>query len=314
MRPRIIISCGDVNGVGLQCLAGALKANGVPAELALAIPQDLYSKAVGLYGLTDTLEIIPLQERAVIRPGIPSNDSSLVAIASLERSIELVRTKEYHALVTLPINKLALSRVGWDFAGQTEMVAARVGGTPLMVLCSGLLRVALATVHLPLEAVTKTLTVPLITQRIQALHSHLVNSVGITSPTIAVLAVDPHAGESGVIGTTDSSIVAPAIATARELGVNVDGPHPADGFFGFGAYHNYDGILAMYHDQGLIPLKLLAKGAGVNVTAGLPVIRTSPDHGTAYNLAPTGNADPQSTYSALILAVEMAQRGITNID
>jgi 4-hydroxythreonine-4-phosphate dehydrogenase len=211
------------------------------------------------------------------------------------------------AMVTLPINKHALASVGWPYPGQTEMVADGGHGDPLMVLSSGSVRVALTTVHVPLRDVVSALSVDRIGERIQQLHDHCRRDYGITSPSIAVLAVDPHAGDHGTIGTADTELTLPAIARARETGMQVDGPFPADGFFAFGAYRQYDGILAMYHDQGLIPLKVLAQGGGVNTTAGIDIVRTSPDHGTAYQLAAGGlHIDARSTYEAVTLACTIA--------
>jgi 4-hydroxythreonine-4-phosphate dehydrogenase len=183
------------------------------------------------------------------------------------------------------------------------MLGEYASGNPLMVLCTHDVRVALATVHVPLRTVADLITPDLITTRVKQLTQHLRNRHGIEHPSIAVLAVNPHAGDNGVIGDEDLRIVEPTIKHLRQDGFNVDGPHPADGFFAFGSYTRYDGILAMYHDQGLIPLKLLAQGAGVNVTAGLSIVRTSPDHGTAYDRALASDIDAASTR----MAIEMAE-------
>lgn len=225
-----------------------------------------------------------------------------MAISSERIAIQQTVDGAFDAIVTLPINKNALARVGWPYAGQTEMLGAFAHGEPLMVLCTHDVRVALATVHIPLRMVASTITTELVEHRIHQLRDHLRSALGIAEPSIAVLALNPHAGDNGIIGEEDNCIIAPAIERCTEAGMNVTGPHPADGFFAFGEYQRYDGILAMYHDQGLIPLKLLAKGAGVNVTAGLPIIRTSPDHGTAYDRATSAEIDSTSS----LLALEMA--------
>ena len=182
------------------------------------------------------------------------------------------------------------------------MLGAYSSGEPLMVLCTQDVRVALVTVHVPLRNVSDLITPELVQRRTQQLMLHLRDRIGIAEPSIAILALNPHAGDDGVIGDEDTRVIAPAIAAMQQQGLNVSGPHPADGFFAFGAYKKYNGILAMYHDQGLIPLKLLAQGAGVNVTAGLSVVRTSPDHGTAYDAALHGEIDSSST----VLAIKMA--------
>ena len=315
MPKRIVITCGDVNGIGLRCLADALSRSPVSSEIWLAITPSVLRSAIDVYDLggnvTDSIWILggqriglhALHKDCAIKPGIPSDDSSLLAIASLETAITETISGRYDAVVTLPINKHALTNVGWPYAGQTEMLGAYANGEPLMVLCTHEIRVALATVHVPLRAVAELITPELINRRVEQLLTHVRHGHMIESPSIAVLALNPHAGDNGIIGDEDTRILAPAIADLRGRGYNVDGPHPADGFFAFGRYKNYDGILAMYHDQGLIPLKLLAQGAGVNVTAGLPIVRTAPDHGTAYDKALGGDVDSASTR----LAIEMAE-------
>lgn len=259
-----------------------------------------------------TIALASLSSPTAVTPGTASDDASRCAIASLELARTMCRDGRADAMVTLPINKHALASVGWPYPGQTEMVADGGRGEPLMVLSSGSVRVALTTVHVPLRDVVAALSVDRISARIQQLHDHCQSDYGIASPSIAVLAVDPHAGDHGTIGTADTELTLPAIARAREAGMRVDGPFPADGFFAFGAYTQYDGILAMYHDQGLIPLKVLAQGGGVNTTAGIDIVRTSPDHGTAYQLAAGGlHIDARSTYEAITLACTIAtQRGL----
>lgn len=320
---RIVISCGDVNGIGLRCLAGAIDMAPRDASYILAIDASTLSEAAHAYHLpgtiTDdvwqindaTIALASLSSPTAVTPGIASDDASRCAIASLELARTMCRDGRADAMVTLPINKHALASVGWPYPGQTEMVADGGRGEPLMVLSSGSVRVALTTVHVPLRDVVTALSVDRIGARIQQLHDHCQRDYGIASPSIAVLAVDPHAGDHGTIGTADTELTVPAIARARDAGMRVDGPFPADGFFAFGAYTQYDGILAMYHDQGLIPLKVLAQGGGVNTTAGIDIVRTSPDHGTAYQLAAGGlHIDARSTFEAITLACTIAtQRG-----
>lgn len=312
---RIVISCGDVNGIGLLCIAGAIGTAPREASYTLAIDTETLRDAVRVYQLpgtitTDTwhvddvtISLAPIDTPSKVTPGIASDTASRCAIASLELARTMCRDGRADAMVTLPINKHALASVGWPYPGQTEMVADGGNGEPLMVLSSGSVRVALATVHVPLRDVVAALSVDRICARIEQLHDHCRRDYGISSPSIAVLAVDPHAGDHGTIGTADTELTLPAIARTREAGMQVDGPFPADGFFAFGAYRSYDGILAMYHDQGLIPLKVLAQGGGVNTTAGIDIVRTSPDHGTAYQLAAGGVVvDTRSTTEALALA------------
>jgi 4-hydroxythreonine-4-phosphate dehydrogenase len=316
-RLNIIITCGDVNGIGLRCLARAVEHFDVDAQLQIVISPDVLRQCVSVYRLggevlgttwriaNRDISIEPLTDKFSVTPGTPSDAASRMAVASLERALDRTRSGAADCIVTLPVSKHALQRVGWPYPGQTEMVATYASGDPMMVLCTRDLHVALATVHVPLRDVASLLSAELIVHRIHQLHDHLQRRIGIDRPRLALLGLNPHASEGGRIGDEDVHICAPAVDMLRQSGIDVSGPFPADGFFGFGSYQHYDGVLAMYHDQGLIPLKLLAKGAGVNVTAGLSIIRTSPDHGTAYDMATVDEIDAQSTRLALQLACEM---------
>lgn len=333
LPPTIAVSCGDVNGIGLRCFAEALVHVAPPVRYQLAICPDMLQSCIEAYGLPGSLHdgfwvlgshqitIDSIRSNgAALTPGQSSDDVSRLAVRSLERAIDQVVRGSCDALLTLPINKHALQRVGWPYPGQTEMVAAACGPeaqhNPLMVLCTRDVRVALATVHIPLREVADAITQDLLVQRLHQLRNHLQRDLNIAHPRIAVLALNPHAGDHGAIGDEDDTIVRPAIALANEQGneqgIDATGPLPADGFFAFGAMADYDGILAMYHDQGLIPLKVLAQGAGVNVTAGLPIVRTSPDHGTAYDRV-FSTIDARSTALAIEMAVEIVQRRNTSI-
>lgn len=321
MMPSIVITCGDVNGIGLRCLAGALRqAPYNNASFVLLISRDVLRQAIDTYALGGTIEddhwnvgennvrIVELGIPTVLRPGAPHDDAARLAVAALETACSETVAGRYQAMVTLPISKHALDRVGWTYPGQTEMIAAYAVGEPLMVLCTPRLHVALASVHIPIRDVAQSLTTNGIVGRLRQLYQHLRGRIGIAEPRIAVLGLNPHAGENGRIGHEENLVIRPAIELAQTEGIAATGPFPADGFFAFGAYERFDGVLAMYHDQGLIPLKLLAKGAGVNVTAGLSVIRTSPDHGTAYDRIHSPDIDSASTKLAIEMAIEMANR------
>ncbi len=298
----IYISCGDVNGIGLRCLDQALLENPhLSSSIQLVIDERVYQEACDVYSLSAKISVYNINSPARLSPGSVTADASLLAMESLSAACSLAATTQGAGLVTLPINKHALRQAGWRFPGQTEMVAAVSGGEPLMVLCSGKTRVGLATIHVPLRDVPMLITSDLLVTKLQILHDHLQSDVGISHPRIAVLGLNPHASEHGEIGSEDLDVTGPAILKAQAHGFHVEGPFAADGFFGFGNYSNFDGILAMYHDQGLIPLKLLSKGAGVNVTAGLSIVRTSPDHGTAYDKAATGDVDARSTAESILL-------------
>lgn len=325
MSAMLSVSCGDVNGIGLRCFADACSQHSFAATLELAIDDSTLAKALSAYHLSGDIHhgvwrldknhvaLVPINMPSSVVPGSLQEDAARCALSSLNTAIARTINGTVDALVTLPINKYGLARVGWGFPGQTEMVAAAAGGEPLMVLCTRDVRVALATVHVALSDVTSRLTVELLVSRIAAMRHHLVVDLGLIDPQIAVLSVDPHAGEHGVIGSVDDSLVRPAIELARANEYQVGGPFAADGFFAFGAYKRYDGIVAIYHDQGLIPLKLLAQGAGVNCTAGLRIVRTSPDHGTAYDIAAGGDVDARSTIEAIEMAIRIVRNRRTSM-
>lgn len=204
-----------------------------------------------------------------------------------------------------PINKKNIQREGFAFPGHTEYLAAQLGGEPLMFLVSDRLKIAVATGHISLAQVTEHITAPLLEKRLTQMERSLQEDFCLHSPRIAVLGLDPHNGDEGVIGTTDSQLIAPTIARLFDGGHYVFGPYSSDGFFGSGAYTRFDGVLAMYHDQGLIPFKTIAFEDGVNFTAGLPKVRTSPDHGTAYDIAGKGLADESSMRAAVYRAIDI---------
>lgn len=279
----------------------------VLAQAIYAYTLDARTDGSTLFVGEHVVQILPCRHDAVVTPGVLAFDAGRHAVESLELTISTLHAGHFDALVTLPVSKEANALAGWSYPGQTEMIATMCGGTPLMMLCTATIRVALATIHIPLRSVAETLTVDGLRASIEALHKALHQDVGIANSRIAVLGLNPHAGEHGRIGAEETTIIGPAIALAQQRAMQVEGPFPADGFFAFGAYKHYDGILALYHDQGLIPLKLLAQGGGVNVTANLAVIRTSPDHGTAFSIAGTSGADPTSTIEAVEMAVALAR-------
>jgi 4-hydroxythreonine-4-phosphate dehydrogenase len=211
-------------------------------------------------------------------------------------------------MVTAPIHKAAIHRAGYHFPGHTEFIAERAGGAePLMLMVSGGLRVALVTTHVPLRAVADLVTPEAVLAKLRLLHAALREDFGIDRPRIALLGLNPHAGDEGVLGTEEQTVMGPALAAARAEGIDATGPHPADAFFGRRADRQHHGVLSPYHDQGLVAFKALAMGRGVNVTAGLPLVRTSPDHGTAFDIAGRGVADPASFIEAVRVAAEIVR-------
>jgi 4-hydroxythreonine-4-phosphate dehydrogenase len=206
-------------------------------------------------------------------------------------------------VVTGPINKKNIQSPGFTFAGHTEYFARKFNtDNYLMLMINKVLRIGVVTGHIPLNKVKEALTEELILQKIRVMNTSLMRDFGIVKPRIAVLAVNPHAGDDGLIGTEEKMVIQPAIEKAYEQSILAFGPYPADGFFGAASFKNFDGILAMYHDQGMIPFKLMSFDEGVNFTAGLPIIRTSPAHGTAYDLAGKNEASPEAFRNALYLA------------
>jgi 4-hydroxythreonine-4-phosphate dehydrogenase len=233
--------------------------------------------------------------------------NAAAVIALIDRAVDGCLSGEFGAVVTAPVHKALLNDAGIPFTGHTEYIAARTHSPlPVMLLTSGKLRVALATTHLPLRAVSDALSTPGLLQTLQILAQGLERYWGLASARIAVCGLNPHAGEGGHLGDEEQRIIAPAIAQARALGLRVDGPVPADTIFVPRHLLPYDAVLAMYHDQGLPVLKHAGFGHAVNVTLGLPIVRTSVDHGTALDLAGTGSADAGSLWSAIELAAQMA--------
>ncbi len=323
---KIVITIGDPNGIGIEVMLNAItlidkeQAPSHEAEITIAGSIETirqYADQIKLRIETDK-NGIKIGERYCkvvdcgkpVKPelGTVSEDAGRLAAASIEAAVDKTIAGEYDAVVTMPVSKDALYQSGWKFMGHTEMLAKKCGtDLPLMMLLAGDIRVSLATIHIPVKDISKSLSKRLLTDLISMFHRSLILDFGHTKPSIAVLGLNPHAGEAGAIGTEEEEIINPAIDTCNILGMNVHGPHPADGFFAHGDYEYYDGIFAMYHDQGLIPIKLLARGNGVNFTGGLPIVRTSPDHGTAFDIAGKDKADCSSAKEAIETAYEIAE-------
>jgi 4-hydroxythreonine-4-phosphate dehydrogenase len=239
--------------------------------------------------------------------GHPTKASGKNAGRAIELAVKLCLDKKISGFVTAPASKEALALAGYNFPGQTEMIALLSGSRQVaMMLISEKLRVGLVTVHTAVRSIAEIISVEKILEKISIIHRALQNDFAIKQPRIAVLGLNPHAGENGLIGGEEKAIVEPAVAALREKQMDVRGPFPADGFFGSGSYKRFDAVVALYHDQGLIPVKMLAFDSAVNFSAGLPIIRTSPDHGTAYDIAGKKKANPTSTVQAIILATRIA--------
>ena len=301
---KIGISIGDINGIGLEVI---LKTLGHPKIPQMFIPivygsskvvsyhKNIVDKEFDFFSVreleklnSEKVNIINCwQENVNINLGSPSEESGQFAIRSLEAATKDLKEGKIDALVTAPLSKEAIKMANFPFPGHTEYLTKELGNgsESLMLMVNDGLRVGLVTNHLPLSEVVKTINKKLIINKIQVLNDTLKVDFGIEKPTIAVLGLNPHAGDGGVLGTEEEKMIRPAIVELKKKGVLVMGPFAADGFFGSGKHLKYDGIMAMYHDQGLVPFKALSFGNGVNFTAGLPFVRTSPDHGTAFDLA-----------------------------
>lgn len=325
---KIIVSIGDCNGIGLETFYKAVQKLSIKKSLKNIIYLTLASnkKTIKEYYkklnfefkdsqngiiISDIpIDIIDLSSYSPIDLGKMTEKSAKLTIESLDYSVNAVINKNFDAIVTLPINKFALQRVGWNYPGHTEFLAEKThSNSYMMILMTRKLRVAFVTTHIPLSDVSKKISQKLIESKANIFYNSLHKDFSIKNPKIAVLGLNPHAGENGAIGKEELRIIQPAIDKLNSEGTtNFYGPFPADGFFAHNDYKNYDGILAMYHDQGLIPLKILAGNKGVNFTANLPIVRTSPDHGTAFQIAGKGIASGDSTFEAIRMAYLISKR------
>ena len=322
--PVIGISQGDINGIGLEII---IKTFSDPAMLEICTPL-LYSssktlsfhkKALQMENfnfntITSADGITPRKfnlaniysEEVTIELGKLTDSGGQYAVRSFQAACESLAKGKIEALVTAPIHKNNTHTEAFPYTGHTEYLDERFGkGNSLMMLVADELRVALCTDHLPIAAIAGTITQERILKKLRSLSDSLKQDFSINKPKIAVLGLNPHAGDSGTIGGEEEQIIVPAVKAAVQEGMLVYGPYPADGFFGTRTFTKFDAVLAMYHDQGLIPFKYMAFDSGVNYTAGLPVIRTSPDHGTAFDIAGKGIANEGSFRNAVYLAVDL---------
>jgi 4-hydroxythreonine-4-phosphate dehydrogenase len=284
------------------------------AQMALDVPLALVEPAQASAAFARALPVVALEIAATAEPGRPDATSAPVAIAAIRRAVADVIGGAASAMVTNPVAKNVLYRSGFAEPGHTEYLAklaaelTGVSAMPVMMLWSPELAVVPVTIHLPLSEVPKRLTSDLVVATGRVVARDLTRRFGIARPRLAIAGLNPHAGEEGALGDEDRAIVAPAIARLAAEGIDVRGPLPADTMFHAAARKTYDVALCMYHDQALIPIKTLAFDHAVNVTLGLPFVRTSPDHGTAFDIAGTGRADPSSLIAALQLAARLAGR------
>ena len=250
-----------------------------------------------------------LPDNVFVEPGQPTPESAKSAMTSLQRAVEDIKKGYIDVLVTAPINKRAMVNEGFGYTGHTEYLEKEFGVDEVaMIMVCDQLKVGVVTGHIPLKEVPGRLSKDLIVKKLRLMKHSLERDFGIHSPKIAVLGLNPHCGDGGLIGDEESSIILPAVQQAVSEGIMAFGPYSPDGFFGLGNYSKYDAVLAMYHDQGLTPFKALAFELGVNYTAGLPIVRTSPDHGTAFEMAGRDEADPLSMRAAIFTAIDIFRK------
>ena len=323
---KIGITQGDTNGVGWEIILKIfsdirLTELFTPVVYGSSVAAAFYQKALKEYEPV-RFNIVDSAERAqagkvtmvecgpkeiYVSAGKPSKEGGVAAAAALYAAIADLKEGVIDALVTAPIDKEMIQSAEFPYTGHTEFLAKELDGEPLMIMTSELMRVGLATIHIPVSQVASALNKELIVKRIEQMNYSMRQDFGIVRPRIAVMALNPHAGDGGLLGREEGEIIKPAIVESYEKGVLAFGPFAADGFFASGQYKNYDAILAMYHDQGLAPFKTLTPD-GVNFTASLTEVRTSPDHGVAYDIAGKGLANEESMRNAIYEAIDIVRR------
>ncbi|MCU0339404.1 MAG: 4-hydroxythreonine-4-phosphate dehydrogenase PdxA [Spirosomaceae bacterium] len=333
-KPIIGITLGDYNGVGPEVILKTLHNNQLNRICTPVVYGSmrilnryrnlLEMKDWNLFGAQRVEQINPkntniitcwMNQEEEIQPGKVTPEAGQAALVCLQKAMEDLKANKLDALVTAPINKHNIQSEEFKFPGHTEYLADAFGvKEPLMFMVSEQLRVGVVTGHVPLNKVAAHLSKEKIVANLQAMIQSLRNDFGIRKPRIAVLGLNPHAGEGGLLGSEEQDIIAPAVKQLRDKGQLIFGPLSADGFFAAQSYRKYDAVLAMYHDQGLIPFKAIAFNDGVNFTAGLPIVRTSPDHGTAYDIAGKNQADETSMRQAIFTAIDIAKRRKENAE
>ncbi|MEO6348386.1 MAG: 4-hydroxythreonine-4-phosphate dehydrogenase PdxA [Aquaticitalea sp.] len=319
---KVGISVGDLNGIGTEIILKTFEDSRMlefctPVIFASIKTMSFFKKhfdsPINFHGINEVNQIVEgkvnvlnvWKENPNIEFGKENNEIGLFAVKSLEKATEALKNEDIDVLVTAPINKLTIQSDSFKFPGHTNYLAKELGGTSLMFMVTEELKVGLLTDHVPLKDVSNTINAKLITEKIETVYNSLIQDFRINKPRIALLGINPHAGDNGVIGEEDDKIVRPTLEKIREKGKLVYGPYSADSFFGSKNYKNFDAVIASYHDQGLIPFKTITFGEGVNFTAGLSKVRTSPDHGTAFEIAGKGEADESSFKEAVFMAIKI---------
>lgn len=316
------ISCGDINGIGLEIILKTFEDSRMlefctPIIFASTQLVNNYKKLInnetGFQGISsidrishNKLNVLNCwKEDPKIELGQAIKEGGYYAAKSLSSAVECLEQNTIDFLLTAPINKDTIQSEIFNFPGHTEFLTNKLGGESLMILMQENLRVGLITGHIPVSDISKSITPELITKKVEIMHKSLIEDFNINKPKIAVLGLNPHSGDNGVIGKEEIEVIKPTIENIQKSGKLVLGPYAADGFFGSKTYTQFDGVLAMFHDQGLAPFKSLSFGKGVNFTAGLEKIRTSPDHGTAFEIAGKNIANIDSFKEALFTGIKI---------
>jgi 4-hydroxythreonine-4-phosphate dehydrogenase len=316
------ISIGDLNGIGIEVILKTFEDKRMlyfctpvifGATKVISYHKKALENEIQVHGITEISQANPTKinvlniwkEEVEVQLGKPTPISGEYALKSLESAVKHLKENKIDVLITAPINKENIQSDSFHFPGHTEFLEEKLEGKSLMILMTNELRIGLITGHIPISKVAEAITPKLITSKVETMHASLIKDFGISKPKIAVLALNPHCGDKGVIGKEDDEIIRPTIEAIQETGKLVFGPYAADGFFGNETYKQFDGVLATYHDQGLAPFKALSFGKGVNFTAGLSHIRTSPDHGTGYDIAGKNLAKSSSFEEALFTAIQI---------
>ena len=326
-KPLIGLSCGDLNGIGIELIIKALSDNRIleqctPVIFASNKSINFYRKSLpeinfNYQSIKDFSKISNKQlsvfncwdEEVVISAGQLNETGGKYARVSLQNAVNALKQNQIHGLVTAPLHKKNIQSPDFNFTGHTPYLKSEFGlNDVVMLMVASNLRVALVTEHVPVKDIAANISKESILSKLFILNESLKRDFGIDKPKIAVLGLNPHAGDEGLVGDEEQTIIKPAIKEAKDKGILAFGPFSADAFFARSSYENFDAVLAMYHDQGLIPFKSLAIGEGVNFTAGLPVVRTSPDHGTAFDIAGKGRADASSFLAAIFVSIDIIKR------
>lgn len=319
---KLGISIGDLNGIGSEIIIKTFEDTRMlefctPVIFASIKTMSFFKKhfnsAINFHGINHTDQIVEgkvnvlnvWKENVTINFGEENTKIGEYSVKSLEKATEALKNEAIDVLVTAPIHKHNIQSESFKFPGHTNYLAEKLGGKSLMFMVTENLKVGLLTDHVPVKDVPEHITSELIKEKIETVYNSLVKDFRISKPKIAVLGINPHAGDNGVIGNEDESILKPTLEKIRDNKKLVYGPYSADSFFGSGNYKNFDAVIAAYHDQGLIPFKTIAFGSGVNYTAGLNRVRTSPDHGTAFEIAGKGEADNSSFKEAVFAAIQI---------